>query len=43
MNDSGRKVADNDRRSGIDRRTLVKAGFGALATPAVLRVIPANA
>jgi len=43
MNDGGRKVADNDRCGGIDRRTLVKAGFGVLAAPAVLRVIPANA
>jgi branched-chain amino acid transport system substrate-binding protein len=33
----------NVRRGSVDRRTLVKAGFGALAVPAVLRVIPANA
>ena len=31
-----------DRKS-ISRRTLVKTGIGALAAPAVLRVIPANA
>src|SRR5215216_1137119 len=29
--------------SGVSRRALVKAGLGALAAPAVLRVIPANA
>ena len=29
--------------SAISRRTLVKAGLGAVATPAVLNVIPANA
>jgi branched-chain amino acid transport system substrate-binding protein len=28
---------------GISRRTLVRAGLGAVAAPAVLRVIPANA
>jgi branched-chain amino acid transport system substrate-binding protein len=33
----------NIRHRGVDRRTVVKAGFGALAAPAVLRVIPANA
>ncbi len=37
----------NDIRNGggssVDRRTLVKAGLGALAAPAVLRIIPANA
>jgi branched-chain amino acid transport system substrate-binding protein len=27
----------------LSRRTLVKAGLGAVAAPAVLRVIPANA
>jgi branched-chain amino acid transport system substrate-binding protein len=32
-----------DKRSAISRRTLVKAGLGAVAAPAVLRVIPANA
>lgn len=31
------------RYGSVNRRTLVKAGFGALAAPAVLRVIPANA
>src|SRR6266704_2800322 len=30
-------------RAGIDRRTLIAGGVGALAAPAVLRVIPANA
>src|SRR5882757_8404863 len=29
--------------SAVSRRGLVKAGIGALAAPAVLRVIPANA
>ena len=33
-----------DRRAdAISRRTLVKAGLGAVAAPAVLRIIPANA
>src|SRR6476469_8190183 len=32
----------NDRRT-ISRRTLVKAGFGAIAAPTVLRVLPAEA
>jgi branched-chain amino acid transport system substrate-binding protein len=32
-----------DRTKGISRRTLVKAGLGAAAAPAVLRVLPANA
>src|SRR5204863_119327 len=27
---------------GISRRGLVRAGFGAIAAPAVLRIIPAN-
>src|ERR1700686_798114 len=29
--------------NGVSRRTLVKAGLGAVAAPAVLRSIPANA
>src|ERR1700691_784927 len=33
----------DDRTSAVSRRSLVKAGIGALAAPAVLRVIPANA
>src|SRR3954471_23019169 len=35
----------NDTRSsnGVSRRTLVRTGLGAIAAPAVLRVIPANA
>jgi branched-chain amino acid transport system substrate-binding protein len=33
----------NNAMNGISRRTLVKAGLGAVAAPAVLRVIPANA
>src|SRR5215831_13731130 len=33
----------NDRMSAITRRRVVAAGIGALAVPAVLRVIPANA
>src|SRR5215469_16121542 len=33
----------NDRMSAITRRRVVAAGIGALAAPAVLRVIPANA
>ena len=39
-------MTTNDRRdecSGISRRTLVKAGLGAVAAPAVLRVLPAKA
>src|SRR4030081_3751846 len=31
------------RADGLSRRTLVKAGLGAVAAPAVLRGIPANA
>jgi branched-chain amino acid transport system substrate-binding protein len=38
---------DNETRNpiqaGVSRRTLVKAGLGAVAAPAVLRVIPAHA
>src|ERR1700746_2837831 len=37
------KDASHDFNSGISRRMLVRAGFGASAAPAVLRVIPANA
>jgi ABC-type branched-subunit amino acid transport system substrate-binding protein len=37
------KDASHDLNSGISRRTLVRAGLGAIAAPAVLRVIPANA
>src|SRR5215471_19774164 len=33
----------NSRISAISRRSIVKAGIGALAAPAVLRAIPANA
>ena len=32
-----------DVRTGISRRTIVKAGLGAVAAPAVLRVLPAEA
>jgi branched-chain amino acid transport system substrate-binding protein len=32
-----------DRSSTVNRRTLVKAGLGALAAPAILNVIPVNA
>src|SRR5438128_11533873 len=35
--------ASQDLSSGISRRGLVRAGFGAIAAPAVLRIIPANA
>src|SRR5256884_2653175 len=35
--------ASQDLSSGIPRRGLVRAGFGAIAAPAVLRIIPANA
>jgi branched-chain amino acid transport system substrate-binding protein len=38
-----RKHASHDFSSGISRRTLVRAGVGAIAAPAVLRAIPANA
>src|SRR6266481_3180776 len=37
------KDASHDFNSGISRRTLVRAGLGAIAAPAVLRVIAANA
>ena len=37
------KDASQDLNSGISRRKLVGAGFGAVAAPAVLRIIPANA
>src|SRR5437588_10793018 len=37
------KGASQDLNSGISRRKLVHAGFGAIAAPAVLRIIPANA
>ena len=30
-------------RSGVSRRTVIQAGVGLVAAPAVLRVIPANA
>src|SRR5437588_12805802 len=35
--------ASQDLSSGISRRGLVRAGFGAITAPAVLRIIPANA
>src|ERR1700751_5313455 len=35
--------ASHDFNSRISRRTLVRAGLGAIAAPAVLRVIAANA
>src|SRR5262249_61369913 len=37
------KDASQDPNSGISRRGVVQAGFGALAAPAMLRIIPANA
>ena len=37
------ETTGNTSTSGISRRTVVKAGIGAVAAPAVLRVIPANA
>ena len=37
------KDASHDFNSGISRRTLVRVGLGAIAAPAVLRVIAANA
>ena len=40
-NDKDRET--NRNTAGLSRRTLVKAGLGAVAAPAVLRVIPANA
>jgi branched-chain amino acid transport system substrate-binding protein len=30
-------------RAGVDRRTVIAGGLGALAAPAMLRVVPANA
>ena len=41
--DVARKQISLRLNSGISRRTLVRAGLGAIAAPAVLRVIPANA
>ncbi len=38
-----RRPDNSERMSAIDRRTLVKAGLGALAAPAILNVIPVNA
>jgi len=37
------KETRNPVQTGISRRTMVKAGLGAVAAPAVLKVIPANA
>src|SRR4030088_2533341 len=37
------KDALHDLSSGISRRTLMRSGVGAIAAPAVLRVIPAHA
>src|SRR5260221_1858515 len=37
------KDASPDLNSGISRRKIVSAGFGAIAAPAVLRIIPGNA
>jgi len=37
------KETRNPVQAGISRRTMVKAGLGAVAAPAVLKVIPANA
>jgi branched-chain amino acid transport system substrate-binding protein len=37
------KTEDRIRKHAISRRTAIKAGIGAVAAPAVLRVIPANA
>src|SRR6266853_1529272 len=37
------KDASQDLNSGISRRKIVSAGFGAVAAPAVLRIIRANA
>jgi len=37
------KDSSRDPSSGISRRTLVRAGLGTIAAPAVLRVIPAKA
>src|SRR5260221_7708981 len=37
------KDASPDLNSGISRRKIVSAGFGAIAAPAVLRIIPAKA
>src|ERR1700693_6071312 len=36
-------MTDGCSSNGVSRRTLVKAGLGAVAAPAVLRAIPANA
>ena len=37
------EASSRDPSSGISRRTLVRAGLGTIAAPAVLRIIPANA
>ncbi len=46
MSDHSRRPDGNPvpaARGGVDRRTVIAGGLGALAAPAVLRVIPANA
>ena len=43
MSDNANIANKSAARAGIDRRTVIAGGVGALAAPAVLRVIPANA
>jgi hypothetical protein len=43
MSDNANIANQSAARAGINRRTVIAGGVGALAAPAVLRVIPANA
>jgi ABC-type branched-subunit amino acid transport system substrate-binding protein len=43
MSDNANIANKSAARAGVDRRTVIAGGVGALAAPAVLRVIPANA
>ena len=43
MSDNANIANKSAARAGIDRRTVIAGGVGALAAPAVLRVIPASA
>jgi branched-chain amino acid transport system substrate-binding protein len=43
MSDENSRTAPSRLRGGVSRRALIASGVGALASPAVLRVIPANA
>ena len=36
-------MSEREQITGVSRRTMARAGLAFLATPAILRVIPANA